>query len=168
MLIGYQGLKHFYFNPISVTLNKKAMKRNLIIVLLFFAVLNLYAQDNSFEFTATMQADVQMGKDWDFSYSELSNNINVVFKNNKLSMIYSTGKSYWDVAITKIVKTKETYESGELKNRQLVLEYQNDENFKGYIIYEYTSDSMSKSHELKLPVILSGWVFKYNYFRNAY
>jgi len=142
------------------------MKKLLIFAFVIIGFNNLTAQDSSFEFTAIMKAEVQLGKDWDFSYSSLPNPINITLKNKKLLMIYDSGKVFWDLNINKIIKTKETVENGKITEKHLALEYKEKNGFTGYIIFEYKYDFGEEYYTLRTPFIINGWVFSYNYYSN--
>ena len=128
------------------------MRNILLIALTITGFNNLFGQDFSFEYTATMKAEVQFGKEWDYSYSTLNNPINISLKDNKLLMIYESGKVFWDLDIIKIIKTKETIENGKITEQHLALEYK----------YDFGDDY----YTLKTPFIINGWVFSYYYYSN--
>ena len=142
------------------------MRNILLIAFTVIGFNNLFGQDFSFEYTATMKAEVQFGKEWDYSYSTLNNPINISLKDNKLLMIYESGKVFWDLDIIKIIKTKETIENGKITEQHLALEYKEKNDFTGYLIFEYKYDFGDDYYTLKTPFIINGWVFSYYYYSN--
>ena len=142
------------------------MKNILLIVFISFGTSNLIGQSISFEFTAKTKAEVLLGKNWDYSYTNLKNPIKISFKDNRLLMVYETGKVFWDLNVLNTIITKETVENGKTIEQNIALEYKDKNDFTTYIIFEYKNEFGDKYYTLKLPYISNGWVFSYNYYSN--
>jgi hypothetical protein len=142
------------------------MKKLFITLLIIAGFIYTNGQNISFEFTATMRANVRIGKQWDFSYTDLSNPMKISLENNRLKMVHNSGKVFWEVDILNIIKTKETIENGKITEQHFALEYKEKNNYTGYILYDYKYDLGEDLYELKTPFIIDGWVFSYNYYSN--
>lgn len=142
------------------------MRKLFITLLIIAGFIYTNGQNILFEFTVTMRANVQIGKQWDFSYTDLSNPMKISLENNRLKMVYNSGKVFWEVDILNIIKTKETIENGKITEQCFALEYEEKNNYTGYILYNYKYDFGEDLYELKTPFIIDGWVFSYNYYSN--
>lgn len=72
-----------------------------LITLLFatFSLLCFSQTELPIKFKVNEEADVWIGRAWDFSYTPLKYPINVSFDGKILNMVYDDGKSFWNIDI---------------------------------------------------------------------
>jgi hypothetical protein len=142
------------------------MKKQLLIILLLNSLLAYSQTTIPIKFKVTENADVQIGKDWDFSYTPLNTPINVNFDGKVFKMIYETGKVYFESPVISYEQKQKKVSVG-MKKDLTILKI-NDHGYIQYIIIEYTYTISSEDNHFTLmkPTILDdGLVFGYWYFQ---
>lgn len=142
------------------------MKKILFLILLLNSNFTFSQTTQPIKFKVTENADVQIGKDWDFSYTPLKTPINVSFDGMNFKMVYETGKVYFESPVISY-QQKDTKQYDKLKNKLTILKIDHY-GYVQYIIIEYTYSDMGSNnyYTLKKPTVLDeGIVFGYWYFQ---
>lgn len=83
--------------------------RTLLVIISFVISFNSYAQKPNISFKATEQANVWLGKEWNFKWTEMKSPLNVEFNGDFLNIYYDSGKIFDKVDVI-------SFEKKEVKN----------------------------------------------------
>jgi hypothetical protein len=140
--------------------------KNIITLIILLCSLNLISQNSevNIKFKVSKEAEIWIGKAWDYTYTEMKTPINVDFDGNNLKMIYDSGKVYWKTNILSY-EIKETKQAGELERETFILKIE-DGGFIQYLIIEKSYSYGEIKSEIKLPwVAKTGQTMSYHYFQ---
>lgn len=125
----------------------------------------IYAQSLPLSFQLTEQATTRIGIQWDYSYSPISDSIQVEFSGNTFSMITQGGKTILSTDIKNYVFS-ENKKGDVVTNSSWILEFEKD-TFTQYItISEYISEDAELQRYVSIPKMNKrAQVFAYQYYR---
>lgn len=150
-------------------LNLKKMKK-ILTILFICASVTAYSQnsDVNIKFKANEEAQISLGKKWDFTYSPKINPLNVIFNGDSLKIYYDSGKSYFNTHVISYER-KEITDYGDNLEEVLYILKTNDDDMIKYIIIEksYSYGDIS-SILIKIPYYVKGEVFMYHYLMENY
>jgi hypothetical protein len=141
--------------------------KTLFLLLLLINTLFAYSQTTiPIKFKVTEEAEAQIGKEWDFSYTPLHTPINITFDGKTLKMVYETGKVYYQTSVLSY-EYKDIIDKTLPRKEYSILKISRD-GFIQYIIITYTH-SVSETdnyYTLSQPFVTkTGDVFSYRYFQ---
>ncbi len=116
------------------------------------------------KFKANEEAEVWIGKAWDYSYNKLKNPINIEFNGEKLKMYYDSGKIYWEIKVISYER-KEKKNFDELEKETYTLKIE-DKGIIKYLVIEKSYSYGDVSTEIKIPFVSdTGVIMSYHYFQ---
>jgi len=141
------------------------MKKIIVLLLLVTSVYSFGQDSNiSIKFKANEDANVWIGKEWDFSYTPLKSPINVEFNGKKLKMYYDDGKIFWEISVISYQrKEKKNYDKLEKEAYILKIE---DKGFVQYLIIEKSYSYGDVHTQIKIPFVTdTGETMSYHYYQ---
>lgn len=125
-----------------------------------------YSQNSNIDikFKANEEADIWIGKAWDYSYSQLKNPINVDFNGKLLKMYYDNGKVFWETDIISYErKEKKNYDK--LEEEVYILKIE-DKGFIQYLVIEKYYSYGYVTTQIKIPYVSdTGEIMSYHYYQ---
>ncbi len=116
------------------------------------------------KFKANEDADVWIGKAWDYSYNPLKTPINVEFDGKKLIMHYDSGKIFWEIAIISYER-KEKKNNDKIEKEAFILKIE-DKGYIKYLVIEKAYSYGSVSTQIKIPYVSdTGETISYHYYQ---
>lgn len=140
------------------------MKTITSILLLLVSLQGFTQTTLPIKFKANEDADVWIGKAWDYSYKTLKNPINVEFDGNQLKMYYNSGKIFWETDIISYErKEKKNYDK--LEKEAFILKFE-DKGYIQYLVIEKSYAYGSVSTQIKIPYVSdTGETMSYHYYQ---
>jgi len=140
--------------------------KKLLVLILIVNTYSVFAQDSdiSIKFKANEEANVWIGKEWDFNYTPLNSPINVEFNGKKLKMYYDNGNIFMEIDVINYQrKEKKNYDKLEKEAYILKIE---DRGFIQYLIIEKTYSYGSVYSQIKIPFVTdTGETMSYHYYQ---
>lgn len=158
-------MKEYFINKV-INKYKINMKTSIFLLFLINTLIATSQTTLPIKFKVTENADVQIGKDWDFSYTPLKTPINVSFDGKNFKMVYETGKVYFESPVISY-QQKDTKQYDKLKNNLTIIKIDHY-GYVQYIIIEYTYSDIGGDNYYTLikPTVLDdGLIFGYWYFQ---
>lgn len=140
--------------------------KKLLTLFMILISLTAFSQssDIKIKFKANEEADVWIGKAWDYSYTKLKNPINVEFDGEKLKMYYDSGKIFWEQDIISFEhKEKKNYDK--LESEVYILKIVKNELIQ-YVLIERTYSYGDITTKIKIPFVHdTGEIMSYHYYQ---
>lgn len=142
------------------------MKRLFVFSIVFLISFSSFCQVSELPITfkANEEANVVIGKNWDYTYTPLKNQINVEFDGFYLKMYYENGgKIYWETDVVDFDrKEKKNYDK--LESELFILNI-DDNGVTNYVVIERSYIYDEVTTQIKIPSIVNGLVFSYHYYQ---
>jgi hypothetical protein len=127
--------------------------KKLLTLFMIFISLSAFSQssDIKIKFKANEEAEVWLGKEWDYSFNKMKNPINVEFDGKKLKMYYDSGKIFWEQDIISFEhKEKKNYDK--LESEVYILKIEKKK-FIQYVLIKKTYSYGDTITQIKIPFV---------------
>lgn len=118
------------------------------------------------KFKVIKDAEVKVGKAWDYSYNQMKIPLNVEFDGKKLKMLYGTGRVFWEADIISY-KRKEQKNYDKLEKEAFILKFEKEGFIKYLVIEKYYYSNGFAIYDIRIPQIsIHGQTYSYHYYKS--